>query len=332
MKKLLVSLTAAASLSMGASAFAETTLKATTAAPPKTPWVTHLEKSAENLSGNSGGAYKMEVFAASQLGVETETIKQTARGRLDVGTFSITAAATVVPEVIMLVSPFFWDSFEQAECAVDNHLTTVFDELFEQRGLKIVQWQELGWQNIFAREAITKPEQVAGYKMRIAPAKNNDIYWRSTGVNGVPLPFGEMASALQTGVIDGGELPTISMIASGLTKVATHITNTRHVYQPSIMLISLKTWNKMSAEEQATFMKSMEDAQALRTQVRGAIKFFEGKHLEAGGTIHDLNDEERAEWSKLYTPAMQQELIEAVGGESQRVYDAVVAARAACTK
>ena len=331
MKKILMSISVLASMAISGSALAEITLKATTAAPPKTPWVTHLEKSAENLATNSGGAYKMEVFAASQLGVETETIKQTARGRLDIGTFSITAAATVVPEVAMLVNPFFWDSFEQAECAVDNHLIPVFDELFEKRGLKIVQWQELGWQNIFAREAITSPDQAQGYKMRVAPAKGNDLYWRNAGVNGVPLPFGEMASALQTGVIDGGELPTISMIASGLTKVATHITNTRHIYQPSIMLISTKTWNKMSAEEQATFMSSMEEAQALRNAVRGAIKFFEGKHLEAGGTIHNLSDAERAEWAKLFTPAMQQELIESVGGRAQEVYDAVVAARAACS-
>ena len=147
--------------------------------------------------------------------------------------------------------------------------------------------------------------------------------WRTTS-------FGEMASALQTGVIDGGELPTISMIASGLTKVATHITNTRHIYQPSIMLISTKTWNKMSASEQETFMASMEEAQALRTAVRGAIKFFEGKHLEAGGTIRSA-DAERAEWAKLFTPAMQQELIDSVGGQAQEVYDAVVAARAACS-
>lgn len=331
MKKILFGLSLAASMALGTNAMAEITLKATTAAPPKTPWVTHLEKSAANLASNSGGAYKMDVFAASQLGVETETIKQTARGRLDIGTFSITAAATVVPEVSMLVNPFFWDSFEQAECAVDNHLIPVFDALFEKRGLKIIQWQELGWQNIFAREAITTPAQAAGYKMRVAPAKGNDLYWRAAGVNGVPLPFGEMASALQTGVIDGGELPTISMIASGLTKVGTHITNTRHIYQPSIMLISTKTWNKMSADDQATFMKSMEEAQALRTAVRGAIKFFEGKHLEAGGTIHDLSDAERAEWAKLFTPAMQQELIDSVGGQAQEVYDAVVAARAACS-
>ncbi len=306
-------------------------LRASTAAPAGTPWVTHLEKSAANLAEASGGNLTMEVFPANQLGAELETIIQTARGRLDVGTFSITASATVVPEVNLLISPFFWDSFEQSDCAIDNHLTSVFNELFEARGLRIIQWQELGWQNFFSVDPITHPDQVKGLDMRIAPAPNNQIYWRKTGANGVVLPFAEAASAFQTGMVTTGELPTISYVASGLSRLAPNLTNTRHIYQPSIMLISLRTWNAMSAEEQEQFTASMESAQELRKQVRGAVAHFEGVLLEHGGTIHDLNDEERAAWAELWTDEMQQELIDEVGGEAQRVYDAVVAARAACT-
>ena len=273
----------------------------------------------------------MEIFAGSQLGAEVETIKQTARGRLDVGSFSVAAAAVVVPEVTMLVSPFFWDSFEQADCALDNHLSPVFDELFEKRGLKIVQWSELGWQILFSKEAITTPDQIAGFKMRVAPVKNSNILWRGAGASGVPLPFAEVAASLQTGIVDGGELPTISYIATGLHKIAPHMTRTNHIYQPSVTLISLKTWNKMSGDEQEQFMASMESADLLRQQVRGAISYFEGKMVEEGGTIHDLTTKQRAAFAANFTADMQQELIDSVGGDSQRVYDAVVAARAACS-
>lgn len=306
-------------------------LKFSTAAPMGTPWVTHFEKSAENMAANSGGSLTMEIFGGGQLGAEVETIKQTARGRLDVGGFSVTAAATVVPEVTLLVSPYFWDSFEQADCALDNHLLPVFDELFEKRGLKIVQWSELGWQILFSEEPITSPEQIENFKMRVAPAKNSDILWRGAGASGVPLPFAEVAASMQTGIIDGGELPTISYIATGLHKVAPHMTRTNHIYQPSVTLMSLKTWKKMSAEDQETFMSSMESAETLRKNVRGAIAFFEGKMQDEGGTIHDLTDEQRAAFAAKYTDEMQQELVDSVGGDAERVYKAVVAARAACS-
>lgn len=306
-------------------------LKISTAAPNGTPWVTHLETTAANLAEISGGEMTIEVFPASQLGAETDTIKQTARGRLDAGIFSVTAVSSVVPEVSMLVAPFFWDSFEQADCALDEHLVDTFDTLFQERGLRLVQWQELGWQNLFTNEPVTGPADLEGMKMRVGTSANHDLYWRAVGVSGVPLPFSDVATGLQTGLVDGGELPTISYVAGGIGEISPHMTRTRHIYQPSVMLMSLKVWDAMSEDEQAQFNDAMEPAAALRASVRGAIDFFSTKHVENGGTIAELTDEQRAEWAAIWTDEDMQELIAATGGEAQRVYDEVVAARDACT-
>ena len=327
--KVLIPALTATALSVAQVAAAE--MKFTTGAPNGTPWVTHYEKSAENLNTNSGGALKMEVFGGGQLGAETETIKQVTSGRLDAGNFSVTAAASVVPEVTLLVTPFFWDNVEQADCALDNHLLPVFDALFEARGLKIIQWTELGFQILFSKEPITSVDQAVALKMRVAPAKNSDLLWQGVGAAGVPLPFPEVAPTLQTGVIDAGELPTISYIATGLHKIAPHMTRTNHIYQPSVTLISLRSWNKLSADEQQTFMDSIESAETLRTQVRGAIGFFEGKMQDEGGTIHDLSDEARAAWAAKFTPELQQQLVDSIGGDAENVFAKVKAAKAACS-
>ncbi|MCI5102125.1 TRAP transporter substrate-binding protein [Phaeobacter italicus] len=326
------SLVAAAIASLIAAGTAQAeTLKVSTAAPNGTPWVKHLEKSAANLAEISGGALTMEVFPASQLGAETDTIKQTARGRLAAGNFSITAVASVVPEVSMLVTPFFWDSFEQADCALDEHLVDTFDALFQERGLRLVQWHELGWQNLFTNEPISGPADVKGLKMRVGTSDNHDMYWRSAEVSGVPMPFSDIATNLQTGLVEGGELPTISYVAGGVGKISPHMTRTRHIYQPSVFLMSTKVWDSLSEEERAQFNEAQEPAQALRTAVRGAIDFFSKKHIDEGGTISELTDEQRAEWAALWTDEKMQELIKATGGDAQRVYDEVVAARDACT-
>ena len=214
---------------------------------------------------------------------------------------------------------------------LDNHLSGLFDELFQTRGLRLVQWQELGWQNLFTNEPVSGPADVVGLKMRVGTSDNHDMYWRAAGVSGVPMPFSDIATNLQTGLVEGGELPTISYVAGGVGKISPHMTRTRHIYQPSVLLMSTKVWDGMSEEEQAQFNEAMEPAQALRTAVRGAIDFFSAKHVEEGGTISELNDEQRAEWAALWSDEKMQELIAATGGDSQRVYDAVVAARDACT-
>lgn len=324
-------LTAAATSLLAVSTAQADALKISTAAPNGTPWVTHLETTAANLAEISGGEMTIEVFPASQLGAETDTIKQTARGRLDAGIFSVTAVSSVVPEVSMLVAPFFWDSFEQADCALDEHLVDTFDTLFQERGLRLVQWQELGWQNLFTNAPVTGPADLAGLKMRVGTSANHDMYWRAVGVSGVPLAFSDVATGLQTGLVEGGELPTISYVAGGIGGISQHMTRTRHIYQPSVMLMSTKVWNAMSEQEQAHFNSAMEPADALRAAVRGAITFFSTRHVESGGTIAELTDAQRAEWAAIWTDEHMQELIAETGGDAQRVYDEVVAARDACT-
>lgn len=333
MIKTLASITLVLGLSaISHSVLAATELKFTTAAPKGTPWVKHMETSATSMAEKSSGELKLSIFPSSQLGPETETIKQVSRGRLDMGVFSVNAAATVVPELSLITSPFYWESFEQASCALDNHLTKVFNPLLEKRGLRIVQWQELGWLNLFSvNGSFNTPSTVQAMKLRVANSKSSEILWRGIGAAGVPLAFSDTAPALETGIVKGGELPTISYVASGLGKLAPHLTNTNHVYTPSILLMSTRTWSKLGNEGQAHFNNSLESNQKLSIAVRGAIDFFEKKLIEEGGTVTTLTDEQRVTWRASFTDRMQQELIDSIGQNAEQVFSAMEKAKAACS-
>ncbi len=145
------------------------------------------------------------------------------------------------------------------------------------------------------------------------------------------MPFSDIATNLQTGLIEGGELPTISYVAGGVGKISPYMTRTRHIYQPSVLLMSTKVWDGMSEKEQAQFNEAMGSPNALRIAVRNAINFFSTKHVEGGGTIAELTDAQRAERAALWSDEKMQELIAVTGGDAQRVYDEVVAAHNACT-
>jgi len=327
-------LTAAIALStvLMTTAEAAQEIKVTTAAPNGTPWIKHLETSSKTLLEKSRGELSLAVFPASQLGAETETIKQVSRGRLDMGAFSVNAASAVVPELSLITTPFFWDSSEQAECALNGDLTDVFNPLLEKRGLRVLQWQNLGWLNLFSVDgALTDPSSVDAQKLRVANSKSSEVLWKGVGAAGVPLALSDTAPSLETGMVKGGELPTISYVASGISKIAPHLTNTKHIYTPVLLLISTKTWNKLGSESQTVFDASLASAAELSTQVNGAIGFFEGKLLEQGGTITNLTPEQREAWKATFTADMQQQLIDSVGGDAQSIFDAMVKARNACS-
>lgn len=305
-------------------------LKYSSSAPANTPWVTHSEAIRDQAAKNSNGEIKINLFNGGQLGDELTVIKQVARGRIDFGGFSMTAAATMVPELALMGVPFLWDSYEQLDCAMDNHLAAVYEPLFKNKGLQFIQWNELGWINVFGKKPLLSPADLNGYKMRAAPAKYSANFLKGMGANGIVLPFAETPAALQTGMIDGGTLPAVTFVAAGIGKLAPHLTLSRHVHQSGMLLMSTKTWNKLGAEGQQQLTNSLAPVSGLRAQVRGMGDFLVNKYKEAGGPVHELSAEQRQQWKDAVIPS-RQALVDSIGGNAKQIWPQILAAKQACS-
>src|SRR5882672_376913 len=77
-------------------------LRYTSGAPPKTVWAMQVERYAKGIAEESRGTLKLEPFLNSQLGAESDTVQQVARGRIDMGGFSIGSVALMAPELSLL--------------------------------------------------------------------------------------------------------------------------------------------------------------------------------------------------------------------------------------
>ena len=74
------------------------------------------------------GAFKINAFLNSQLGSEQDTIQQVARGRIDMGGYSVAAVALLVPELALATMPFLFKDTTEQDCVYDNHLTKITTE------------------------------------------------------------------------------------------------------------------------------------------------------------------------------------------------------------
>lgn len=317
-------------LTSGAS-HAVTEMKYASAAPAKTPWVTHSELMRDTVSANSNGEIQISLFNGGQLGDEVTVIKQVARGRIAIGGFSMTAAATLVPEMALMGVPYMWDSYQQLDCAMDQHLSAVFEPLFDAKGLKLLQWNELGWTNTLSKKPMLSPSDFEGYKLRAAPAKYSSSYLDGIGANGVVLPFAELPAALQTGMVDGATLGAVTFVAAGFGKLAPHYTLSRHSHQSGVILMSNKVWNKLSAEEQGQFTDGLAPTSVLRAQVRGMGAFLLNKYKEAGGPVYEQTPEQRAQWKAAVVPG-RDALVASIGGQADKIWPQIEAAKAACSQ
>ena len=321
-----------AAMVLGLSAFGAQAkeLRLSMAPPPNSPWGGITQKFVEKVAENSGGALTIKAFMGSKLGGEQDVIKQIARGRIDMGVMSNTAVSLVVPTFGLLASPYAFDTPEQFDCVADNHLLSTFGEEFDTAGIKTLSWMEVGYQVIFTKEGARVPSDLAGVKIRTAPSSTDTMFMQEAGVTAVPLSPADTIPAMKTGQVEGGTQLSVFGIVVGYPAVASHITLTRHQHQVGGIVMSKKTWEGLSADEQGW----INDAAPIFLELRGALRGAEGALLKKaeseGATIINLTDEELGQWKAL-VPAAQEKILNELGDDAKAKWDALQTAKAACS-
>lgn len=322
----------ASALILGLSTFGAgaTELRLSMAPPPNSPWGAVAQKFVDRVAELSGGDLTIKAYMGSKLGGEQDVIKQIARGRVDMGVMSNTAVSLAVPEFGLLASPYAFESPEQFDCVADNHLLDTYGAEFEAAGLKTLSWMEVGYQVLYTKDGARVPSDLQGVKIRTAPSATDTKFMQQAGVTAVPLSPKDTIPAMKTGQVDGATQLSVFGIVVGYPAVASHITLTRHQHQVGGIVMSQKSWDKLSAQEQGWITEAAPIFLELRAALRGAEGALLKKAEGEGATIIDLTDEELNAWKAL-APAAQKIILDDMGDAAKAKWEAIQAAKAACS-
>lgn len=309
------------------------TLRYTTGAPQKTPWVTQLERFAKDVDEESKGAIKIDPFIAAQLGNEQDTIQQVARGRIDMGGFSTGAVALVLPELAVLSIPFLFTSLAEQDCIIDTHMTKPIGDALAKKGVKFLGWTEVGTADIIGKKPFKTPAEVNGLKAVSASNKVSAMTWSTLGANPNPIGITEQASAFQSGLVDVQSTVVTFYLPSGLNKVAPVLTRVELSDSPGIIVMNQGAWDKLSAEHKAALQKGTDrrSADVLRKEIRGFEETLRGMHVKGGGTVVEVTPAEREQWRAKLQPAWPA-MVKELGAEGEALFKMVEAGRASCKK
>lgn len=182
----------------------------------------------------------------------------------------------VVPEAVITDLPFLFRDYAHARAVLDGPIGQELLDLFRSHGLIGLAWGENGFRNLSnnVRPVIT-PEDVKGLRIRVQQSDMQIAMINSLGGRPKALPFNELFAALQQGVVDGQENTIPLILSNGYASVQRHLTLTRHIYTPMLLLASEVVWNTFSAADQRIIL----EAAALAVQVQRA----ETDRLEAEG-------------------------------------------------
>lgn len=308
-------------------------LRYASSAPPKTVWAMQTERLTKDINELSKGALQVDAFINSQLGSEQDTIAQIARGRIDMGGYSVTAGALIVPELALLNLPFLFDSKEEQDCVFDKHLFNPIQGMFAKKGLQFLGYAHVGETNIIGTKPYPTPDQLKGVKARAQPTKLGPYLWTAFGANPNPLPVTEWAAAHQSGLVDVADAPMTFYVFAGLGKVAPVLTATRHLDQGGVFVMNKKTFDKLPKEAQQAMVQAVErnPGPTQRAEVRGFEVKVAQMHLKNGGSIVELTPEQRKVWRDGMEGSWGA-AVKAMGGESSQFWQQIQSGIKACEK
>jgi tripartite ATP-independent transporter DctP family solute receptor len=245
-------------------AHAQTVLKATDTHPAGYPTVVAVENMGKKLEAATGGKIKMQMFPGAVLGQEKEAVEQTQLGAIHINRISLGVMGPVVPEVNVFNMPFVFRDVAHMRKVIDG---AIGDELLQKitdSPAKLVglAWMDGGARNLYTKKPVRKPDDLKGQKVRMM---GNPLFvdtMNAMGGNGISMAYGEVFSALQTGVIDGAENnPPSYVTANHINTPAKFYSLTNHLIIPEIVVMSRVAWDKLSKDEQALVKKLAREAQ-----------------------------------------------------------------------
>ena len=317
---LLTSAMCIAALGVSAPAAAQEVWKLGTAAMPGTVLYDIVMKFINDFNATAGSELKLEY---QQVGNEQEMHQQVVRGRLQLGASSFAGGAIIVPEGTVFNTPYLWKNDAERAWVTDNHGVPVIKKIYAEKGLELFLVADVGWNDMLCKTACLTPDSIKGQKMRVSPSPASRIVFKQLGANGVQMPLTEFYPGLQSGLVVGGDLPFLFYVTTPAAQSAPHYVVTRHYHHPSTFIVNKALFDGMKPALRDKLLKAAPDANWARKQVADTEAPKMKEFVAKGGFVHQLTDAQREAWAAVIRPG-QAEMVAAVGGKAQEVYDALM--------
>jgi len=243
------------------SANAETVLRSSDTHPDGYPTVEAVKYMGDLLKQRTDGRYSIEVYHSAQLGEEKDTIEQTQSGVIDLDRVSMGPFNGIVPETAVPSLPYMFRSVEHMRHVMDGPIGDEILKAFEAHNLVGLAFYDSGARSFYnTKKDITSIADLKGMKFRVIQSDVFVDMVNALGANATPMAYGEVYSALQTGVIDGAENNWPSFESAKHYEVAKHYTLDEHQIVPEVLVMSKASWDKLSPEDQAIVRQAAKDS------------------------------------------------------------------------
>jgi TRAP-type transport system periplasmic protein len=254
------------------------------------------QRFAANVKGAVGPRVTLDFFPNSQLGKEADVVQQVKVGSIDMMITGSSIWATVAPEFGMLDLGYMFDSYQHVAKSLDGGVGEQLAKILQNRtGCTVLGWaSHFGPRSVYTKVPVNSLADIKGIKLRVLPTPAFIETFKLMGATPTPIPFNELYTAVQTGVVDGFEHDAATVLASKLYEVSNHCWMTEHLFSPMIAVVGKRGLEKMPPDIRPAIVQAAAEATRFergQAAVKGKAAVEELKRL--GITFHPMAKSDR---------------------------------------
>lgn len=224
------------------------------------------------------GQVEVNVFPNSQLYTDAAVMKALKMNNVQMAAPSFSKFTSLVPAMQLFDLPFLFRDTKHLHAVMDGKVGAALKDKVTAKGFVALDFWDNGFKQFSSsKRAIITPDDLKGQKVRIMSSKVLEAQMKALGATPQVLPFSEVYSALQQGVVDGAENPLSNFYTKKFYEAQSDVSLTNHGYLGYLVIASKRFWKKLPKDLQAKVAQAMREA---TQEERALAKEMEDGFLE----------------------------------------------------
>ncbi|WP_319518496.1 TRAP transporter substrate-binding protein [uncultured Martelella sp.] len=244
------------------------------------------QKFNELLDEKTGGELDLKIFTDSTLGNGQAAITGTRGSTIDMLVTGSSNFSGLVPLIGMLDIPFLFENTDHAYRTLDGEVGQELLDKLNDVGLQGLAYWDNGWRQITnSAHPVHTPDDVKGLKIRTTGAPVHIEAFKLLGANPVPMPIGELYTALEMGTVDAQEHPLGVFVSAKLYEVQDYLTLSYHAYSPLIVAMNKSKFDALPEDQQEALIEAAREAGDYQRELNNQaiaeeVEFLRGEGLD----------------------------------------------------
>ena len=272
----------------------------------------------------SNGEIKVEVYPNSSLFDDKDIMTPLMTNAVQMAAPSFSKFTSFAPNLQLVDLPFLFNDADHLHKVLAGEVGQKILDTVGKKGLVGLSFWDSGFKQLSANKPLLMPADAAGLKFRIMSSKVLEAQFKAVNANPQVLPFSEVYSALQQGVVDACENPLSNFYTKKFYEVQSDLTMSNHGYLGYLVVTNKIFWSKLNDQQKALITQAMKEATQYGNDL--ALKMdmdYLAKVKESGKTtVHELTPAQRKAWQEAMM-AIYPEFYDVIGKD---LIDAALAA------